>query len=353
VVLNILLILADDIGPGDVRTYRGTHATPLLGKQALAGARFWNAWATPVCLATRAGLMTGLYGPRTGHVGHVDNLADAQRLDAAFIEVGTIADALHGLGYTTAVTGKWQHGVSSAACGFDHCFTWNRWNQDGEIYPRYWGPTLWRDGVKETFSEDAYGPDILADWTIDFFRQRSPPGGISWPTFVLHNELLAHREGGVFHPTPDDPTPSLKGSITYWTMIVDRMVTALPDTLIIIMSDNGSEDGAKIEATAAGAACILIVIGPGVVPGERHQLVDVTDHYATILELAGATAPCGRDGVSYARALAEPSAPGREWIYSWLDDKDMVRTATRAREGDGTVRDLSPGYFGEIIQGVR
>ena len=96
------------------------------------------------------------------------------------------------------------------------------------------------------------------------------------------------------------------------------------------------------------------MVGPGVVPGERHQLVDVTDHYATILELAGATAPCGRDGVSYARgARGALSAPGREWIYSWLDDQDMVRTATRAREGDGTVRDLESGYFAEIIAGIR
>jgi arylsulfatase A-like enzyme len=352
VVLNILLILADDIGPGDVRTYRGTHATPLLGKQALAGARFWNAWATPVCLATRAGLMTGLYGPRTGHVGHTDDHLVAMQRDATFAKVGTIAHALRGQGYTTAVAGKWQHAVGPIECGFDHCFTWNRWNPDGEIYPRYWGPTLWRDGVKESYPADVrYGPDIIADWTIDFFRQHSTPGTL--PAFVLHNELLAHMEGGSFQPTPDDPIPSLKGSLLYWTKIVDRIVTALPDTLIIITSDNGSEAGAKREATAAGAACIMIVVGPGVVPGERHQLVDVTDHYATILELAGATTPCGRDGVSYARALAEPSAPGREWIYSWLDDHDMVRTATRAREGDGTVRDLSPGYFGEIIQGVR
>jgi arylsulfatase A-like enzyme len=350
--LNILLILADDIGPGDVRTYRGTHATPLLGKQALAGARFWNAWATPVCLATRAGLMTGLYGPRTGHVGHTDDHLVAMQRDATFAKVGTIAHALRGQGYTTAVAGKWQHAVGPIECGFDHCFTWNRWNPDGEIYPRYWGPTLWRDGVKESYPADVrYGPDIIADWTIDFFRQHSTPGTL--PAFVLHNELLAHMEGGSFQPTPDDPIPSLKGSLLYWTKIVDRIVTALPDTLIIITSDNGSEAGAKREATAAGAACIMIVVGPGVVPGERHQLVDVTDHYATILELAGATTPCGRDGVSYARALAEPSAPGREWIYSWLDDHDMVRTATRAREGDGTVRDLSPGYFGEIIQGVR
>jgi hypothetical protein len=55
----------------------------------------------------------------------------------------------------------------------------------------------------------------------------------------------------------------------------------------------------------------------------------------------------------YARAVTQRSAPGREWIYSWLDDKDMVRTATRVREGDGVVRDLEPSYFDEIIQGVR
>jgi arylsulfatase A-like enzyme len=345
---NILLILADDIGPADTRVYRGTYPTPLLAKQARAGARFWNAWATPVCLPTRAGLMTGLYGPRTGHLGHTTDFEVARERDAAFVEHGTIAHALREAGYTTAVVGKWQHAVAPGACGFDRSFTWDRWNPDGKVYPRYWGPTLWEDGVKRTFGQEVYGPDILADWTTKFFQDHS-----ATPVFVLHNELLAHMEGSEFKPTPADPAPSLKGSITYWTMIVDRMVKALPQTAIIITSDNGSEGGGKREATGAGARCILIVVGPGVVPGERHQLVDVTDHYPTILELAGSATSAGRDGVSFAPALRNRSASGRDWIFSWIDDKRMARTATKQRDGDGVVRDVEQAYFDEIIEGIR
>lgn len=297
---NILIILADDIGPADVRAYRGEFPTPRLGELAQRGARFWNAWTTPVCLATRAGLMTGWYGPRTGHVGHTGDFAVALERDAQFIARGTIAHALRAPGYTTAVSGKWQHAVSPGECGFDRHFIWARWNADGVIYPRYWRPVLWEDGLKRRF--DQYGPDLIAEWTIDFLRNNSP-------AFVLHNELLAHKEGGTFQPTPGQRRGTRRSNIVYWTRIVDRIVKALPDTLVLITSDNGSEATTKNQISGDGPRTILIGVGPGVVPGERHQLVDVSDFYPTILELAGGDGR-GRDGVSFAEALRSPSAPG-------------------------------------------
>jgi arylsulfatase A len=252
---------------------------------------------------------------------------------------------MRGLGYATAVSGKWQHAVSPGECGFDRHFVWSRWNTDRVIYPRYWQPVLWKDSVKRQF--DQYGPDLIADWTIDFLRTNSP-------AFVLHNELLAHKErDGTFKPTPDDPTGTRKGNIVYWTKIVARIVKALPDTLVIITSDNGSEATTKNQTTGDGPQTILIIVGPGVVPGERHQLVDVSDFYPTILELAGGDGR-GRDGVSFAEALQSPHAPGREWIYSWLDDKNMVRTHTHQRDGDGVIREVDQArLFHEVIEGVR
>ena len=157
--------------------------------------------------------MTGLYGPRTGHVGHIDNLVEAQSVDCRLREGRHDRPCAGGRGYATAVAGKWQHGGEPGRVrlrSLVHLESLEPGRQD--LSALLGSDASGGMGSRRRSPAEAYGPDIIADWTIDFFRH--PPGVCA---FVLHNELLAHTEGGSFSPTPDDPTPSLKGSLVYWT----------------------------------------------------------------------------------------------------------------------------------------
>lgn len=115
---NVLLIIADDIGVDKLGSYAGdAHPdyeanaaylpqTPVLDEMAARGVRFTDAWANPTCSPTRAGIMTGRHGFRTG-VGDVVYNEDSVELD---FDETTIAEIANEAGYATALIGKWHLG---------------------------------------------------------------------------------------------------------------------------------------------------------------------------------------------------------------------------------------------------
>src|SRR5688500_7770656 len=107
---NIIVILADDLGSGDVG-WRGSQVkTPNLDKLALGGARLEQFYVQPLCSPTRAALLTGRYPMRYGlQVGVVRPWANF----GLPLEERTLPLALHDAGYTTGIFGKWHLGHSS------------------------------------------------------------------------------------------------------------------------------------------------------------------------------------------------------------------------------------------------
>ncbi|BDI28787.1 hypothetical protein CCAX7_008380 [Capsulimonas corticalis] len=130
---NIVVILVDDMGYSDIGCYGGEIHTPNLDKLAQEGVRFTQFHNTARCCPSRAALLTGLYSHEAG-VGHMtDEQDDANgnplpgysgRLNDKCV---TIAEALHGAGYFTAMTGKWHvgqnYGVTPWGRGFDRTMT--------------------------------------------------------------------------------------------------------------------------------------------------------------------------------------------------------------------------------------
>ena len=125
---NIILIVADDLGYGDVGFNGSTQIrTPHLDALAAAGVRFTQGYvSSPVCSPSRAGLLTGRNQPR---FGYDNNLAENQKgYDPEYaglpVTEKTIADALKPLGYVTGLLGKWHLGTRSQfhphKRGFDH-----------------------------------------------------------------------------------------------------------------------------------------------------------------------------------------------------------------------------------------
>lgn len=139
---NIVVILVDDMGYSDIGCYGGEIKTPNIDALAKGGVRFTQFHNTARCCPSRASLLTGLY-PHEAGVGHMTDERDgpdgqplpgyAGRLNDRCV---TIAEALHGAGYFTAMTGKWHvgqnYGVTPWDRGFDRTLTCA---QGGFYYP--------------------------------------------------------------------------------------------------------------------------------------------------------------------------------------------------------------------------
>ena len=126
---NLVIILADDLGYGDVGCYGSPDvATPNIDALARAGTRFTNGYVTNcVCSPTRAGIMTGRYQQR---YGHEFNIGPARReiiekLGLPLSEI-TLPQMLKQGGYATGMVGKWHlgaiPGMTPMDPGFDECF---------------------------------------------------------------------------------------------------------------------------------------------------------------------------------------------------------------------------------------
>ena len=127
---NILIILADDLGYGELGCYGGKDApTPNLDALAREGVRFTAGYVTcPVCSPTRAGLLTGRYQERFGHETNIGPSWEVEHGDLMGLplEEKTLADRLKAAGYRTAAIGKWHLGVDPKfhpqQRGFDEFF---------------------------------------------------------------------------------------------------------------------------------------------------------------------------------------------------------------------------------------
>ena len=162
-VPNIVLILADDQGWGDLSLHGNTNlATPNLDRLARDGARFDHFFACPLCSPTRAEFLTGRYHPRCGVHG-VSTGAERLNLDEK-----TIADTFHAAGYVCGVFGKWHNGTQypyhPLARGFDefYGFTSGHWGQ-------YFDPILEHDG--ELVPGRGYIGDDLTEHAMAFIEQ--------------------------------------------------------------------------------------------------------------------------------------------------------------------------------------
>jgi arylsulfatase A-like enzyme len=176
---NIILIVVDDLGYGELGSYGGTEIpTPHLDELARAGVRFTDGYVTAsYCAPSRAGMLTGRYQTR---FGYEKNPVGAQNADP---KIGlpaaeeTIAEALQDRGYATGLVGKWHLGATPAyhplRHGFDEFFGFLH---EGHYFvPHPWtGTTTWLR--RKTLPNQTLG------------RWHAPDQGIILTDHMNHNE---------------------------------------------------------------------------------------------------------------------------------------------------------------------
>jgi len=164
---NVIFIVADDLGYGDLRCFGNPYVdTPTLDKLARDGVRFTDYYAaSPLCAPSRAAMLTGRFNHRTGAVDVSSNMG----IDRIALSEKTFGDYFRHAGYATALVGKWHSGLYSNEYllhrrGFDLFYGFPNGGHD------YWKWSLMRNGRNET-ADGRYMTDVFNDEASAFVEK--------------------------------------------------------------------------------------------------------------------------------------------------------------------------------------
>jgi arylsulfatase A-like enzyme len=351
---NVVLVVADDLGWGDVGFNGRTEwATPNLDRLAARGTAF-RRWYTAavVCAPSRGAFLTGKYTIHSGVTRNDDDLPAAEV---------TVAEALKARGYATALFGKWHHGkprdgrsdyVHPLDQGFDEFFGFTDARHAWEKFPKQ----LW-DG-RSLVPVSGHSDDLFTDRAVDFLkRNRERPFFLYVPYINSHFNIEAPDDEVALHrgkfPEADPARPL---NATYAAMVtrldrnVGRLVEALEslglssNTLVVFTSDHGAtfEKGNRGTSNAhdsnrpfRGQKRTLweggIRVPAGVVSGELIHMIDLLP---TLLAAVGASPdPAWKvDGADVLPAWTGRSpAPERTLFWEWRSEGADQLAAMRGR----------------------
>ena len=265
---NILMIVADDLGWGDVGWHGGFAQTPHMDRLVAEGVELDRHYVQPVCTPTRAALLTGRYPGRFGP--HALAPSNRRALPPG---TATLASVLRSAGYATFQVGKWHLGSRPEwgpnEFGFDHSYGTLAGAADPWTHKYRRGPyedTWHRDGVR--LDEEGNATDLVAAEAVRRIRAgaglRNAAGGRQpWFLYVafhaVHTPVDAPVEfkrlydGVTFDPDParHDSRLRMAAMVSQLDAKVGEFVAALEetgqrtDTLVVFMSDNGGVESLK------------------------------------------------------------------------------------------------------------
>ena len=354
---NLIVIMADDLGAKELSCYgHQEHKTPRLDELAKTGVQFDTAYTACICHPTRFEIMTGQYGAKNG-VYHFADRPGGPGKDSPEEQIVnhlTFGKVLKQAGYATAQAGKWQLTGKIPTLvvenGFDEYCMWAYAHnlpagvkhtggfERGTKTSRFWHPSIVKNGKKLPTTMDDFGPDIYTDFVIDFARRHKEE-----PFFIYYPMALTHSP--YYSMPPSNPNEKEKfrhakekfqENVEYMDTLVGRIVDALnemglrEDTIVFFTGDNGTGGQGKGQPTELGARVPMIVNCPGRVKpiGRTDALTDTSDVMPTLVELAGTSLPAGHeiDGHSIVPILTGEKSDVRDWIFSYLADRRVLRT---------------------------
>jgi arylsulfatase len=340
---NVVLILADDLGYGDLSCYGAADiATPNIDRLTREGTRFTSFYVgQPVCTASRAALMTGCYPNRVGMSGALNHTSPTGLNPRETL----LSELFHKQGYATAAFGKWHLGHHPRFWpthrGFDEFFGIPYSNDNGPLHPVTRGiPSLpLYDGneVIELDPDQSQFTRRLTERAVSFIEKNQ-----NRPFFLYVPEIMPHVPIAVSESFRGTSGRGLYGDVIQeldWS--VGQIVSTIEKlnlddrTLVIFASDNGPflsygehagsaaplREG-KLTTFEGGVRVPFIARWPGKIPQGRTtgELLTTMDLYVMLARLAGATLPNMKiDGKDFSPVLfGEPEAHGRDefWYYS-------------------------------------
>lgn len=381
---NIIFILADDLGYGDVGCYgQQKIKTPNIDKLAVSGMRFTQFYAgSTVCAPSRTCFMSGLHTGHTPIRGNRGVKPEGQYpLPDSTV---TIAMVLEQAGYATAAFGKWALGFPGSSGvplkkGFQRFYGYNCQTLAHDYYPDH----LWSDDEKVLFPENAtehnnYSADLIHQQALEFLNKQDahgkpffmylpytlPHADLTVPHDTLYElyvkkfnekplpEPVKEKPGKIFEPYPH---AAFAAMVSRLDIYVGEIVAAVQkkgiayNTLIIFSSDNGPhhEDGGdpeffnggggykgvKRDLYEGGIREPFIASWKGVIKAGtvNHVPAALWDLFPTFQQLAHLPVSTNIDGLSLVPALLEAHQPVQPYFYWELHEaggKQAVRWGT-------------------------
>lgn len=319
---NILFILADDLGYGDLQCYGNPYIdTPNLNQLAAGGVRLTDYYSpSPLCAPARAALLTGRYNHRTGAI----DVSSNRGIDRIALSEKTFGDYFHGAGYRTGLIGKWHNGIYCDDYlphrrGFDLFYGFPNGQHD------YWNWYLQRNDSVEKF-DGRYMTDVFNEEAIDFMRSsqaEQKPFALWLSHHTPHSPLQApanlidkykERLDGRY----DESVAIIYAMIEQMDIGLGHVFDTLKEmgewenTLIVFTSDNGAWIGASPRGDSCyryhaefsgckdtvyeqGIRVPAIFSWPGTIPGGKVESTPVhgCDWLPTLFSVTGGEAPEG------------------------------------------------------------
>ena len=324
---NIIIILVDDLGYGDLSSYGAPDLkSPAIDSLMAAGMRFDSFYANcPVCSPTRAALLSGTYPDLVGVPGVIRTFPH-NNWGWLSPNAVLLPKPLKGVGYHTAIVGKWHLGLESPNLpnerGFDHFKGFLCDMIDDYYKHRRHGINYFRENEKEN-DPSGHATGLFTEWTIDYLNTRKSK---TEPFFLYLSYNAPHtpiqppadwlakvkaREKGI-----TDQRAKLVALIEHMDDGIGKVLSALKkngqakNTLIIFSSDNGGQlsvgarcgnhRGGKQDMYEGGLKVPTCAVWPGrIQPSVRSNLRGITmDIYPTVCQAAGAKVPEYVEGVS-------------------------------------------------------
>ena len=358
---NIIFILADDYGVGEVSAYGAdNYKTPHIDQLARGGIRFTHAYTPSLCGPSRATILTGRYLFRTG----ATNQDATGQMSSAEIMIPKVLKAA---GYVTTMIGKWgQLPLGPGDFGFDDYLHFQGsgiyWNTQAK------GKNYKLNGQSIPLRDNEYLPDLMHAHLVDFItKNHDRPFYAYYSLSHVHTEIL---------PTPDSAPGSqdLYGdNVTYMDKLIGKLIAELErqhlreKTLIVFFGDNGTAEqrsnhatiggrrlnGAKGSMLEGGSLEPLIVNWPGVSPAGRicDDLIDSTDFLPTFAAVASAKLPVNTalDGHNFLPQIQGEKGQPREWVFLQLANQWYTRNHDWKLTQSGQLYNMSDAPFSEKL----
>ena len=340
---NILLIIADDLGidvtPGFGITGE-LPVTPTIDSLRQSGIAFTNTWSAPQCSPTRAAIMSGKFGKKTGV------MRPPKILDTSHTSLFTKIKEQSATDYSMAVIGKWHIGGSSSS-NYSHPSDSGIPYYEGiftAMVDDYYDWTkLNSEGNEEQITE--YATKHLTDRAISWVDDQTKPWFL-WLAHVAPHSPFQIPPAGTYSTNPTNDRNTYLAMVENMDYEIKRLINSmdeetLENTVIIFIGDNGTPGGvnsywpnghAKSSVYEGGIRVPMIISGKSVdrINAVESGLTQATDLHATILELAGVQLLGGTgNSLSLKPALSFENQINREINYTDYESDNTEFWATR------------------------
>jgi len=383
---NIIFIMADDLGYGDLGCYgQDKIQTPRIDQLAKEGMRFTDFYAgATVCAPSRYTLLTGKHNGHAYVRGNYEIGHWRSYLGQLPIPEGetTIFEVLKQKNYATSCYGKWAMGRAESSGapdrhGVDDFFGYNCQRHAHSYYPYYLegnrGEKHWQEGNKRQPGGKTYSHDVIAEKALEFIKANKDTNFFMYVPFTIPHEPFEVPDLDIYKDKDWDKNLKIQAAmITRMDKDVGRIIDLLKElgiddnTIVFFTSDNGAHGGGgtleffkasgplrgiKRDLYEGGIRTPMIIRWPGKISSGSvsNYIGAFWDIMPTLAEITGTDSPSEIDGISFLPELLGKEQPTHHHLY-WEFYEQDGKQAVRKGKWKAVRLNLHKDFYGAPVE---